>query len=300
MEKEVKRTSEVIKEEEEKEGGEKWEDTNSDKSSGEGEDDDDTDTDGEGESDEEEELEEFEAAMSSYTTQLFLADLIKVLDFDKTQINIRCPKLIEESFFFFDESLQRKVHLYEHIILLAHGFCRSGFLKIITNKTSIDEESYYRISKPYEVGFNKFFDTVVTFVSAYQGDIETFSKYCKGLLQALELEGNADFSAREKALKTLMLANGASIESVLADYGSSDNLYSEIFKTLFGKQYIKAMYLHKFATLNEDEFKNVFTVQDKQFKESKDLEAQRLSKFLLDEFLIKHLEMDNDSFEWLK
>ena len=53
-------------------------------------------------------------------------------------------------------SLYKKVHLYEHIILFAHGFCRSGLLKMLTNKGILVTNSSHRISKPYKPDYNKF------------------------------------------------------------------------------------------------------------------------------------------------
>jgi hypothetical protein len=243
--------------------------------------------------------EEFDGMMAAYSTQDFMKDIIKVLKFDTTEVEIKLPQIVKRGFRIHDESLQRKVHLYEHVILAANGYCRPGFLKILTQKQSISKETLKSIHRPFEVGFNKFYDTAMTFVSAYQGEIENFNKYCKGLLIALNLEGNSEFPAKEKAIKTLMLAKGAAFES-LTMTSTSGNMYEEIFKKLFGKQSTKAMYLHKFATLDEEQYKNLFTVNEKIIKDAKLLESQKLSKFLIDEFLIKHLEMDTDSLEWLK
>ena len=65
----------------------------------------------------------------------------------------------------------------------------------------MDDDSLYRASRPYEPGHNVFFDTCMSYVSAFQGDLENFSKYSRGLLIALGLEGSTEFTAREKAIK---------------------------------------------------------------------------------------------------
>jgi transcriptional regulator len=79
------------------------------------------------------EAEEYEFQLAAYTSQLFMRDLINVLKFDISEVFERCPKLVKRNFRLFDESLQRRVHLYEHIIHLAHGFCRPGFIKFVTH-----------------------------------------------------------------------------------------------------------------------------------------------------------------------
>ena len=158
----------------------------------------------------------------------------------------------------------------------------------------------HRASKPYEPGHNVFFDTCISYVSAFQGDLENFSKYCKGLLTALELEGSSDFSAREKAIKTLMLIKGDSIGAEVKGVSATNNQYESIFIKLFGKQYKKALYLHKLATLSEDELILLFTCNENTGNSTSLANAKKLSEFLIDEFLTRHLEMDTDSIEWLR
>jgi len=202
----------------------------------------------------------------SYTSQQFMRDLITCLQFDLTEVKENCPKLAKRNFRLFDESLQRRVHLYEHIIHIAHGYCRPGFLKIICNRGLLNDESLHRASKPYEPGHNRFFDTCISFISAFQGDLENFSKYCKGLLDALGLEGTTDFPAREKAIKTLMLITGDSIGEEVEGISATGDQYASIFARLFGKQSKKAMYLHKLATMSEDDLTTLFTAKEKQSK----------------------------------
>ena len=249
--------------------------------------------------DEDDEAEEFDELLSQYNSEMFIRDLIKVLNFDTAEIAEKCPKLVSKNFRLFDESLQRKVHLYEHIILLAHGFCRSGLLKILTNKGILDTNSLHRSSKPFEPGHNNFYDACITFVSAYQGDLDNFSKYCRGLLHALELEGGTDFPAREKAIKTLMLIRGDSILNEIEGISATNDQYESIFKKLFGKQSKKAMYLHKLATMSEDDLNLLFEAKETQSNATKVMNFKKLAELLIDDFLVRHLEMDSDSINWL-
>lgn len=104
------------------------------------------------------EAEEYEFQLTAYTSQLFMRDLINVLRFDLSEISERCPKLVKRNFRLFDESLQRRVHLYEHIIHLAHGFCRPGFIKFVTHNSLLSNQTLHRVGKPYEPGYNRFYD----------------------------------------------------------------------------------------------------------------------------------------------
>ena len=244
------------------------------------------------------EAEEYEFMLLTYNSQNFIKDLIKCLKFDQTEIKKHCPKLFKRNFRLFDESLQRKVHLYEHIIHLAFGFIRPGFLKIITNRGLLSDDKLHRTSKPYEPGYNRFFDTCISFTSAFQGDLENFSKYCKGLLMALNLEGTTDFPAREKAITSLMLIKGDSIGGEIEGISATGDQYAGIFEKLFGKQSQKAMYLHKLGTMAEDDLITLFTAKEKQGKTTRIQNYKNLSEFLIDNFLVRHLEMDTDSIEW--
>ena len=155
------------------------------------------------------------------------------------------------------------------------------------------------MGKPYEPGFNRFYDASISFVSAFQGDLENFSKYSRGLLQALGLEGNTDFPPREKAIMILMLIKGDSIDDEIEGISATNNQYVSIFQKLFGKQYKNAMYLHKFATMAEDDLVTLFTAKDRTVKTAQVQKAKKLGNYLIDEFLVRGLEMDTDSIEWL-
>ena len=73
----------------------------------------------------------FNEEIENYTSDKFIKDLIKVFDFDKSTIYEKCPKVHADNLFFYDESLERKVHLYEYFILLARGYWRPGLVRIL-------------------------------------------------------------------------------------------------------------------------------------------------------------------------
>ena len=256
----------------------------------------DDETEDENDSDEEE---EYEFLLLEYTAQYFMRDLITCLKFDKTEVKENCPKLVARNFRIFDESLQRRVHLYEHIIHLAHGFCRPGFLKIICNNGLFTDDKLHRATKPYEPGHSRFYDACISFVSAFQGDLENFSKYCRGLLEAINLQGTTDFPAREKAIKILMLIKGDSIDAEIEGLSATGDQYRSIFETLFGKQSKSAMYLHKFGTMSEEELITLFNAKEMQGKSTHIQNYKRLGTHLIDNFLVRNLEMDTDSINWL-
>ena len=160
-------------------------------------------------------------------------------------------------------------------------------------------ETLHRASKPYEPGYNVFFDTCLSYVSAFQGDLQNFSKYSRGLLIALGLEGSSDFSAREKAIKTLMLIKGDSIGEDIQGASVANSQYESIFIKLFGKQYKKALYLHKLATMSEDELIRLFKCKERIGHSIALQNTKKLSELLVDDFLVRHLELDTDSIEWL-
>ena len=129
LEKELEEINSGVAEDKDFEGGEgsDLEHVLSDTNAGEGEADSDED------GDQMNEAEEYEYLMTKYTSRLFMKDLINVLKFDTTEVAQNCPKLVKSKFRVFDESLERKAHIYEHIIHLAHGFCRPGLIKIVTH-----------------------------------------------------------------------------------------------------------------------------------------------------------------------
>lgn len=253
----------------------------------------------EGENEEEDESEEYEYMLLEYSSQLFMRDIITCLNFDKTEIKEKCPKLVKRNFRIFDESLQRRVHLYEHIIHIAHGFCRPGFLKILTHKGLLTDDNLHRVTKPYEPGYSRFYDACISYVSAFQGDLENFSKYCKGLLTAIGLQGTTDFPAREKAIKTLMLIKGDSIGAEVEGISATGDQYQSIFERLFGKQSKKALYLHKFATMSENDLITLFNAKEMTGNTTHIQNFKKLGAHLIDNFLVRNLEMDTDSINWL-
>ena len=97
-----------------------------------------------------------------------------------------------------------------------------------------------------------------------------------------------------------MLIKGDSLRDGLQGANPSNTPYENIFVKLFGKQYKKALYLHKLATLSEDELILLFTCKERTGASTSLENAKKLSEFLIDEFLVTDLEMDTDSVEWLR
>ena len=83
--------------------------------------------------DEAELRDKFREELSSYTSEDFIVDLAFALKFDWRSISINCPDMLKNWFYTYDESLWRYVHLYEHMILLANGFWRPGFIRLLSN-----------------------------------------------------------------------------------------------------------------------------------------------------------------------
>ena len=76
--------------------------------------------------------EKFEEDLVNYKPEDFIVDLILALKFNTTNSKEKCPIIYNNKYFIFDESLWRYAHLYEHIILLAYGFCRPGLVDLLS------------------------------------------------------------------------------------------------------------------------------------------------------------------------
>ena len=130
-----------------------------------------------GESTDQFDLQKYKFLLKEYSSEKFITDLTRAIRFDDSKIRRKCPLLIKKKFTFTDLSLQRPVHIYEHIILLAHGYCRPGFLKLICNTEQMTEKDINLISEPFNCGQNPFYDALVTFVYAFQGDLGYFKRH---------------------------------------------------------------------------------------------------------------------------
>ena len=53
--------------------------------------------------------------------------------------------MARNDFFMFDESLKRRVHIFEHVILMARGYVRPSFLKLLCRNDPLPEEEYHAL-----------------------------------------------------------------------------------------------------------------------------------------------------------
>ena len=85
------------------------------------------------------------------------------------------------------------------------------------------------------------------------------------------------------------------IERINAAYDQ----YESLFKKLFGKQSKKAVYLHKLAIMSENNLNLLFECKDVQSLSTKVMNFKNITELLIDDFLVRHLEMDSDPISWL-
>ena len=97
----------------------------------------------------------------------------------------KCPVLGKLE--WYDCSLNRKVHLYEHVILMAHGLIRPSFVHFLSLRSKVDEATLkeMKLRKKQLPEFN----ALQSIVSLYQGEFDEFEMNGEGFFDALELYG---------------------------------------------------------------------------------------------------------------
>ena len=244
--------------------------------------------------DEDELKEKFQEELSQYSSEDFISDLILSLQFDLSQVKINSPKLFKNMFYTYDESLWRYVHLYEHFILLAHGFWRPGFVRILSCEKEID--TMYPTNKTNsDVNYTSF----ICLVSLMQGDFEYFLRYWKGFMKSLDIKEGSGSSFTQKAARLLMLCHGYTHYTEIDEISGVKNEYERMFRELFPKKYNTIILLHKLATLTREELISLFTYKKMTSQGQKSQNDKDLYDKLVKELLFKKLELDQSSVEWI-
>jgi hypothetical protein len=153
---------------------------------------------------------DFEKSMDIYLTSTFLEDLIIILGSELDTNLFGSPKKLKSELTWYDPSLQRDVHFIEHIILLAHGYCRPGLVEFLT--TFLMKNIFTSI------------------ISLQQGDFESFSAsaHCWD-----KIEEN-DTESMKKAIMVLMLVRGEPDYCKIHSLSGASGCYNSLFKTIWG------------------------------------------------------------------
>ena len=184
--------------------------------------------------------EKFEEELANYKSEDFIIDLVLSLRFNSSQAKNQCPILHKNKFYIYDDSLWRYVHIFEHMILLAHGYCRPGLINLLTTNGYFDQ-----MNQNNEKEQNFSYSSLTCLVSLMQGDFEYFLKYCKPFLKALDIKEGSGSSFIQKGARLLMLWQGFTHYTEIGDISGVKEEYERMFKELFPKKYKTIMLLHK-------------------------------------------------------
>lgn len=178
--------------------------------------------------------------------------------------------------------------------MLAHGFSRPGLVDILSKNGYYDEAI-----KNHESGVNHNYSSFICLVSLMQGDFEYFLRYCDAFLQALDIKEGTGSSFTQKGARLLMLCQGFTHYTEIEEISGVKKEYERMLKELFPKKYKIIIQLHKLATLSGDRLISIFTCKNivsESFKVKRD---QELYTRCVEGLLVKGLELDNSSVEWV-
>ena len=243
--------------------------------------------------DEAELRDKFREELSSYTSEDFIVDLAFALKFDWRSISINCPDMLKNWFYTYDESLWRYVHLYEHMILLANGFWRPGFIRLLSN--------YGIFNTVYPNNHDYYTDSYQSFacvVALTQGDFEMYLKYWRNFLIAQGVKEGSGSTYLQKAARLLMLCYSYTHFTESNEISGVRDEYERMLRELFPKNYQAISHLHKLSSLNWDRLVSIFLNKNADIKNAKASYDKELYERCVEGLLIKNLELDNRSVEW--
>lgn len=177
-------------------------------------------------------LKSFEQEFHNYKAHEFIADLTKILKPKITEPQNLGKDNFNSKFTRYDRSLQRNVHLYEHIILLAHGFCRPGLIEILVDS---------------EVS-----DLLISVLSVQQGDFENFMSANVDY----KFKGDQNWNNLQKAATLIMLVKGNTLFCKIPELSGLSNSYDKLFEILFGNKIKSIQAFHYMCLLRELKYIN--------------------------------------------
>ena len=190
--------------------------------------------------------------IESYTPEDFIKDLTVILDFDMSSIKENSPLVYKDNLYFYDESLERNVHLYEHIIFLSKEYCRPGLIRLLTWVGQYETSIKTLYSNPIR------FNSMMSFISLQQGDYEYFEKTWRGLLQSLGVSDSTELPIELRGKRMLYLLKGSTYYTSLDKLSWIKEEYTKLFRKIFTKKADSLTCLHKFATFDDDQVLYLF------------------------------------------
>ena len=185
--------------------------------------------------------------LNKYSSLSFINDLIRIFDLDISLLKKRSPKLFDDNLYFYDESLERNSHIYEQFILLAKGFWRPSLIRILTWVNQYE----YELSTLYSN--SKRFNSMMSLVSLQQGDFEYFEKTWRGVLMSLGVKDSPEISIEEKGARIFYILKGSNYYTSLTNLWDPKIEIKKLFQKVFPNNSTGWMYIHKYATFNNDQ-----------------------------------------------
>ena len=248
-----------------------------------------------------------EKLLQKYTNKAFLADLIYALKLPPLSPSIPIPQ------YYIKDYLHKKLHLFEQILMLAHGTPRNSLLPLFTAHHILSEQDLFDASI-YSPGIhvNMEFMSIAAIVSLAAADSFNFEQYGTGLHRSLKFDSRKEYSAQDKVRALLLLVSGgpmhlkitkAEREQTDIDIEIEDDqsellstAYDQIFHKLFHTLSRKAQILHFLVTITKSDLFKILTENEENL--SPELRISQI--IILKELFGGYLGFDRNTINWLK
>ena len=248
-----------------------------------------------------------EGLLERYTDQDFLKDLTSALELPPLSKQIPI-----QNYIIMDDELDLNLHLFEQIIMLAHGNPRMSLLPLLTADGILTKQDLFHATK-YSGGINvnMEFRSIAAIVSLAACDSFNFAQYGTGLHRSLKFDSRKEYSAEDKVRSLLLLVSGGPMhikfskaqkeQTILgSELGEESNqlssAYDEIFDKLFHTVSRKAQILHFLVTMRKSDLFKILTENEENL--SPELRISQI--IILKELFGKYLGFDKNTINWMK
>ena len=248
-----------------------------------------------------------EELLERYTDKDFLKDLTSALELPPLGKNIPI-----QNYIIMDDELDVNLHLFEQILMLAHGNPRMSLLPLLTAEGIVTRQDLFD-SSIYSGGINvnMEFRSMAAMVSLAACDSFNFEQYGTGLHRSLKFDSRKEYSAEDKVRALLLLVSGGPMyiklskaekeQTVLgSELGEESeqlsSAYDEIFDKLFHTVSRKAQILHFLVTMKKTDLFKILTENEENL--SPELRIYQI--IILKELFGKYLGFDRNTINWMK
>jgi hypothetical protein len=198
-----------------------------------------------------------------------------------------------KSLYQFDHRNEKAIHLYEQIILLSQGKITTSLIKLL-----VFDDPFGNIYQAVEPGECELYDKFVWITSCVGRNMEGFINHWKPLCKVLQLTDSPELSAKDKAVRCLMLTAGQTLYSKINELGGVGNQYDLIFKILFSNQREKARDLHSIACSDRYDVHEMLQLGSSDVTDVNVRLRLELRINMFDKFLSKYCNLDQESIDW--